>query len=306
MFKKFLFLSVATAFLAACSGSSNSGGSTVVPTAAGGIYGIWKYSKTENNVTVDLTLNIEESITYIRKICTANGSSVEIATTVPSQVKGNTYSTLREIREDKDNGAVSCPLNLPAITLSFEIQGNQLVLSAGGEKLNFTFVGKNPATERAEKAAEKTKTSEPVPTPVPAPAPTPNTGSTTSPTPMPQPAPSPAPESTNSLYGNWASTQNLNGFVITMTLNIGVNSTTVSNTCQYQGDTASASVVVQSKVEGNTYQFLTAGKNESKSNGGLTCSVNIPVGTLNFVITGNKVTFTVPGGQDKIVFDRLN
>jgi hypothetical protein len=104
------------------------------------------------------------------------------------------------------------------------------------------------------------------------------------------------------IYGKWAMQQEVNGFKFTLVLAIEQNVTHVSNTCEYQGKTATASVDVPSKVEGNTYSILAEAKNQT-SDGGFNCDVSAQPMSVTYSATDTQLTMSANGQQ--MVWNRV-
>ncbi len=277
MFRKLIIGVAAVLSFAACNSSSGGGNAP----QAESIYGVWTAPEEGGSIILD----IREESTVVTMSCTSIG--LETSGEIPSRVENNRLEFLTSLKREKRNGDNRCLLNVPQTSLLLKRNGNQLIATMGSEDKTFSYVRHNEYS--------KPKPKEPN-TPSQQPTPTPNESQEAKPS---------TPSSQNSLYGSWEAnfTQDANSSSHAQ-FDISENSTTLTNTCTYQGQSVSVSVTVNSSVVGNTYKFLSSGKQQQKTTNGDDCAIEIVPSDMSFSINGNTLTLVKASEHEPLVLTR--
>lgn len=96
------------------------------------IEGNWGAIQQAEGFTFDMTFSIGKNSMTLTNVCHGFGTSAVAQVTVGSVYTDRTLTTLESKQNENTNGPLTCDVSVPAATMNYSVQGDQLILTQDG------------------------------------------------------------------------------------------------------------------------------------------------------------------------------
>lgn len=108
---------------------------------------------------------------------------------------------------------------------------------------------------------------------------------------------------TQPIEGSWGMRVDQNGFTMDMTFTVANNTLTLQNVCTFQGRSATAHVSAPASYDDRTLTVLGSARDDESQNG-VNCNAAIQPDRMNYVVSGNALTFSHDGSSETFTLTR--
>lgn len=99
----------------------------------------WGTSLSQNGITFDMTMKLENQQMTTTNVCTFQGQSVIAAVTVPASYDGTSITVLASAERQVSQNGVNCNVSVRPDRMNYVISGNSLILTHEGSPDQFVL-----------------------------------------------------------------------------------------------------------------------------------------------------------------------
>jgi hypothetical protein len=103
------------------------------------VEGTWGIVLSDNGITFDMTVKLENQTMTTRNVCTLAGRSLVASVTVPANYDGTTITVLAHGEHNVSENGMNCNVSVQPDRMNYVVNGSSLVLTHDGRPDQFVL-----------------------------------------------------------------------------------------------------------------------------------------------------------------------